>query len=163
MSILSAGVVTIVLSRSGWEVKKASKEISAALSETRVQALSRANAWMEIKYDGNKGCYVISTSYCGDVELGKKCDITYEARGAGATQKIDGSHPFILSYARASGVFLPMIGSVSTSTADDGSRLASYNYLPGDIYCEKITVSAGGKGYELTLYPETGKHELNKK
>lgn len=162
MSILSAGVVTIVLSRSSWEIKKASREISAALSETRAQSLSRANAWMEIRYDSSKG-YVISTSYCGDVTLGKKCDITYEARGAGYAQKIDGSHPFILSYERASGAFLPMIGSVTTSTADDGSRLASYNYLPGDVYCETITVSAGGTGYELTLYPETGKHELNKK
>lgn len=163
MGILSAGVVTIVLSRSNWEVKKASKEVSAALSETRAQALSRANAWMQIKYDGTKG-YVISTSYSGDVVLGKSCTVSYGVRGDSSTQQIDGSHPFILSYDRASGAFLPVIGSVSTSTADDGSRLATYNYLAGDPLCEKITIVAGNNiGYELTLYPETGKHELNKK
>lgn len=164
MSVLSAGIVTIVISRSGWETRKASEKISAALSETRAQALAKANAWMEIRYDGTDG-YVISTSYCGDVVLGDSCEISYETRGAaGSAQKVDGSHPIILSYDRASGAFLPMIAYVTTSTADDGQRLASYTYLSGNVSCEKITVAAGNTYvYEMTLYPETGKHEWHKK
>lgn len=164
MSVLSAGIVTIVISRTGWETRKASEKISAALSETRAQALAKANAWMEIRYDGTDG-YVISTSYCGDVVLGDSCEISYETRGAaGSVQKVDGSHPIILSYDRASGAFLPMIAYVTTSTADDGQRLASYTYLSGNVSCEKITVAAGNTYvYEMTLYPETGKHEWHKK
>lgn len=174
MSILCAGVVTTILSRSNWEVKKASREISAALSETRVQALAKENACMEISYEESKGGYVISTSYCGDVVLGKNIAITYEQEGATSSVDVKGK-PLILSYERASGAFLPMIDPNSTTrtadgtrlatvgTAADGTRITSYNYFPGEVHCTKITVSAGGKGYELTLYPETGKHELNKK
>lgn len=178
MSILCAGVVTTVLSRSNWGIKKASKEISAALSETRVQALAKENACMEISYEEDKGGYVISTSYCGDVVLGKDITISYKQEGTNNSVDVK-DKPLILSYERASGAFLPMIDPDFMTRAKDGTGLATvdtvkgdngndirityYTYLPGNVHCEKITISAvKHHGYELTLHWETGKHELKK-
>lgn len=150
MAILSAGVVTIVLSRSGREANSASQKISTVLSETRAQALAKENAWMKISYDTDKG-YVIETSYSGDVVLGKKIEISYTTEG-GSSVLISGSGSLILSYKRASGEFYPM-----------GSIDAAQKFIPGSDYCDKIKVSAGAAHhYELTLIKETGRNELEK-
>lgn len=149
LGILSAGVVTIVLSRSGREAQKAAKEISAALSETRAQALAKTQAWMKIKMNDD-GEYVIETSYSGNVTLGKKCTISYVGGGSGTISKTE--PPLILSYDRASGAFYP-VGSDNTTPT----------FPLSNGYCKTIIVSVGSnRMYELTLYTETGKHELKK-
>lgn len=148
LGILSAGVVTIVLSRSGREAQKAAQQISAALSETRAQALAKTQAWMRIKMN-TAGEYVIETSYSGNVTLGKKCTISYVGGGSGT---ISETESLILSYDRASGAFYPV-----------GSDDTTLTFPLSNGYCKTITVSVGSnRMYELTLYKETGKHELKK-
>ncbi|MCM1282450.1 MAG: type II secretion system GspH family protein [Muribaculaceae bacterium] len=164
MALLTTGVVNIVLSQSDWYCRKAADEISTALSETRAQALAKANAWMELKYDSTNG-YVISTSYSKDVVLGDHFDVTFESKPSGSTTGTDydvKTTPLIISYNRGSGAFTYRISSVTVGTYDDGSRSAVYNYASGNEYCTKITVSNGKSTYELTLYPETGKHDKQK-
>lgn len=165
MSIFTVGVVTIVISQSDWYCRKAADEIDAALSETRSQALAKSSAWMELAYDATDG-YVIRSSYAGDTVLGNRCVVTFETNAGGSAPVDVQTTPLILSYARASGAFLPRITSVNQTTESDGMSIATYNYAGTSEYCTKITVTGtngGGKTYELTLYPETGKHKCEKK
>lgn len=159
LGILSAGVVTIVLSRSGREAQKAAQQISAALSETKVQALAKTQAWMVISYNTTDG-YVLSTSYSGKVVLGKDITITYQQKDPTDSVDIDENtskiKPLILSYKRESGEFLPR-GSIIDADAE------KYEFNMSNGYCEIITVSAGSAyQYELKLFKDTGRHEMKK-
>lgn len=170
MSILAAGVVSIVLSRSDWSCRKASDLISTALSETRADALAKTNAWMQIEYDSTEG-YILKTSYAADVKLGTQCEIYYETSQGGGEKLLnaDGSsvNPLTLSFARGSGEFLGIITAVNQQTAADGSPYVVYDYLQDsgkNVYCTKLVVrkGSGGHQYVITLYPETGKYSCER-
>lgn len=147
LGIVAVGMSVIVLSTSSYRQKQTVQEISSSLSETRVQALSKSNAWMEIKQNTD-GSYVISTSYAGDVILTKDCTIGYTKEGDAAVVPISMSNSLILTYDRSTGGF----ADIKTRNAD--------NSLSGTgAYCESITVSKGSKALVITLYKETGKHK----
>lgn len=163
MALFTVGVVSVVLSQSDYQCRKAADQIDSALSETRSQALAKTGAWMELTYDSADG-YVLRTSYAGDVVLGTSCVVTFTDEGSSSPEDVQAT-PLILSYSRGSGAFQHRIASVSTNTVDDGSTIPVYTYA-GSAYCEKIVVSnAGGGGhtYELTLDHETGKHQYERK
>ena len=137
MAVVATGMVVGVYSSATWKSKKAVEQIDQALSETRVQALSKTNAWMEIKYQGEH--YVLMTSYAADVILDGK---------------------FTLTYDRSSGAFSGVKASVSTSADETTyqSRYAADGITV--LYCDRITITQGSREWNITLSPETGKHTV---
>lgn len=101
MAIVSTGVVISVYSSAGWKAKKAITEMDQVLSETRVQALSKTQAWMELTKSGDD--YVLKTSYASDVVLDGRFTITYHTNDGAVTDVA--VQDMILSFDRASGAF----------------------------------------------------------
>lgn len=157
LSIVATGVLVSVFSSSGWRAKKVVEALNQALSETRVQALSKSNAWMEI--NEKDGGYVIRTSYSSDVVLDGRFTITYHTAEDDQTYDAK-TQPMILSYDRGSGAFSGVISSVTQS-----GDAVTYTMRYGDdgktlLHCDQITVSQGSKTWIIKLYPETGKHSV---
>ena len=147
LAIIAAGSATLFLSTSTYRAKQAVEEIRATMSETRMQALSKTNAWMELKQRAD-GTYVITTSYSGDAVLGSSYTITYTKDGDATAVPISTTNSLILTYDRSSGGF----SDIKTRNADDS--------LSGTgAYCDSITVSKGPKNFVIRLYKDTGKHK----
>ena len=157
MAVVATGRVVGVYSSATWKAKKAVEQMDQALSETRVQALSKTNAWMEIKYQGDH--YVLMTSYASDVALDGRFIVTYHTREDDA--KLDAKDvPLILTYDRSSGAFSGVKASITTSA--DGTVYQSRYASDGTtvLYCDVITISQGSREWNITLSPETGKHTV---
>lgn len=157
MAVVATGMVVGVYSSATWKSKKAVEQIDQALSETRVQALSKTNAWMEIKYQGEH--YVLMTSYAADVILDGKFTLTYHTR-EDKTEADAKDIPLILTYDRSSGAFSGVKASVSTSADETTyqSRYAADGITV--LYCDRITITQGSREWNITLSPETGKHTV---
>jgi prepilin-type N-terminal cleavage/methylation domain-containing protein len=155
MAILGSGVFISVFSSSAYRARQAAREIDSVLTETRVQALSKEGAWMEIDcVDTAKKKYVIKTSYSEDITVGGGITITYEVAGSSGTKSITGNditaNALALSYNRSTGGFTPML----IATAEDGT------YTSGSDYCSKITITGGSRTYVINLSRNTGRHTL---
>jgi hypothetical protein len=149
-----------MFSSSSYRGRQTARKIDTELTETRVQALSKSNAWMQIVYDSGTKRYVLKTSYGEDQDLGGTITICYTKDGESTETKItddgSGAVSLALSYDRATGGFLPMLTAV-TSTG----------YTAGTEYCSKITVYCGknvtgsdAKCFEISLAKNTGRHTL---
>lgn len=158
MAILMAGVVLTVLSAPSYNVKKAVEQIDDALTETRVQALSKTDAWMEIKYDSTAKKYQIVTSYGSTISLSGKMDIVYTTKDDPTTEVRVDAQPLVLSYDRSSGAFTPLIKDSSLSGTREYYTVSSTE----DMYCDTILVKTDTKNYIFTLYKATGRHEVSK-
>lgn len=150
LGILTVGCFTIFLSTSTYKAKKAVTEIDLALSNTRMHAVSKANAWMKIEY--KNGHYVIASSYTQDVVLDGDFSISYTTTAGGGTADAKDT-PFILTYDRASGAFKEIMSSV----AGDGTYTPMFGGT-SPVYCNGITVTKGSNSFLITLYHQTGKH-----
>lgn len=148
MAILATGTITIVLSVSSYRAKQAAEEISATMSETRVQALSKTSAWMEIRQETD-GTYMIGTSYAGDTRLANSYTISYTKEGDATEVPIQTSNPLVLTYDRSTG------GFADIKIKDPGGNLSGTG-----TYCDSITVRKGSKAFVIRLYKESGKHKF---
>lgn len=146
-AIFTTGTIAIVLSVSSYRAKQAVEEISATMSETRVQALSKTSAWLEIRQEAD-GTYVIGTSYAGDTRLAKSYTISYTKEGDATAVLIQPSTPLVLTYDRSTGGF-----------ADIKVKDPDGNLSGTGVYCDSITVSKGSKTFVIRLYKESGKHK----
>lgn len=146
-AVLVTGVVSMFLSVSTYRAKQAVKLIDSAMSETRVQALSKTSAWMELSAKSD-GTYVIVTSYAGEELLNKSYTISYTIEGSAAEVPITAAAPLVLTYDRSTGGF------------SDLKTLEADGTLTGrGVYCDSITVSKGSKSFKIRLYRDTGKHK----
>ena len=133
MAIVSTGVVISVYSSAGWKAKKAITEMDQVLSETRVQALSKTQAWMELE---------------------GRFTITYHTNDGAVTDVA--VQDMILSFDRASGAF---------SGLYTDSTLQTCRYVGASaevLQCDEIIVTQGSREWKIRLYPETGKHKVEK-
>lgn len=147
LAIIGSVVVGTFMNVSPYRAKKAIKLISSVMSETRVQALSRTVAWMEIKQDAD-GTYVIVTSYAGEQRLSKDYTISYtDDQNPSATVIADGTS-LILTYDRSSGSF----SDIKVRQPDDTLNGTG-------AYCNSIIITKGSKEYKITLYKDSGKHK----
>lgn len=152
MAIVSTGVVISVYSSAGWKAKKAITEMDQALSETRVQALSKTQAWMELTKSGDD--YVLKTSYASDVVLDGRFTITYHTNDGAVTDVA--VQDMILSFDRASGAF-------SGLYTDSTLQICRYVGVSAEVLqCDEIIVTQGSREWKIRLYPETGKHKVEK-
>lgn len=152
MAIVSTGVVVSVYSSAGWKAKKAITEMDQALSETRVQALSKTQAWMELTKSGDD--YVLKTSYASDVVLDGRFTITYHTNDGAVTDVA--VQDMILSFDRASGAFS---GLYTDSTLQTSRYVGASAEV---LQCDEIIVTQGSREWKIRLYPETGKHKVEK-
>lgn len=152
MAIVSTGVIVSVYSSAGWKAKKAVMQIDQALSETRVQALSKTQAWMELTKLGDD--YVLKTSYASDVVLDGRFTITYHTNDGSTTDVT--TQDMILSFDRASGAFS---GLYTDSTLQTSKYVGASAEI---LQCDQIIVTQGSREWIIRLYPETGKHKVEK-
>lgn len=156
MAVLAVGVVVAIGSLAGWRVTDCASDVDAALKETKVNAMSKFSAYMEIRYDGASGDYFLQESGLDAEKIASgNITITYTTNKGDVIGVEDGV-PLIISYDRSSGAFKPVISSV----ADDGT----FSFLTdsdGDyVYCSQIVITNGSKTKTITLVKDTGKHSL---
>jgi prepilin-type N-terminal cleavage/methylation domain-containing protein len=155
LAVLSTGVVITVLSSSSYGAQQVAKEIDSALTEARVQALSKSDAWIEIEYDDSLKKYVIKTSYASDLVLSGSSRITISytksenVGDAEVTTKVTSTDKLGLKYDRSTGAFKYIVTDVETGATD------------GSNYCRSIKISGGSKTYEIKLSQKTGRHTLS--
>jgi prepilin-type N-terminal cleavage/methylation domain-containing protein len=147
LAVMTTGVMVSVYTSASYNAKQVAQEIDSALTECRVQALSKTDAWMQIAYDDSLKKYVIKTSYATDQVLSgsNRVTISYtKPNDDGSdveTVELTGSNTLTLKYNRSSGAFLPIV--------EDGAK-----------YCSSILISSGSKTCEITLSQLTGRHTL---
>lgn len=121
---------------SGRQVIGCAKEIESYISQTKVQALSRASAKLEI-FVKSDGVYVNLSVEGRDVKVGKSgIQVKYKTTD-GAEVSLTESERLVISFDRSSGAF---------------------QTLPGlSTYCKEITVEGGRHSRKIILIPQTGK------
>jgi prepilin-type N-terminal cleavage/methylation domain-containing protein len=172
LGVMMLFVGSVLYSKGDWKVKKAAQKVAEALSETRVNALAKTNAWMQIKYDSTTQHYILSTSYDGDVDLGsgKDFSITFDAKQKGTTSvdtyKLDHFEGLVISYKRADGTFADVCSHISQTVDADGKTRETPEPQSGfeNRVCTNIKLWQGTKERAvITLYPESGKYSYERK
>ncbi len=143
MAVLAAVGVTMIGQLSTWRLNKCFNAFKSAMSETRVQAMSKSAASMTLKVDAD-GNIVIDKSYDSEeIVGGDEITVTY-SNSAGTTDINIIDEELVISYDRSSGTFKPI------GTDDDGNK----------IYCTEVTFTKGNHKKVVKLYTDTGKYEV---
>lgn len=141
--ISTAGAISINLIL-GMDVKEAASEIENYMRKTKVTAMSKASATMELYQDPADGNYYIEMSTetvpkkIGNSGLTITC---YTRDGGDIGESISDTSRLFISFDRSSGAFLP-IGA-------------------GSDYYTEIEVKKGNKISIIHLVPETGKYYIS--
>lgn len=140
MAVVTTGGVLSFSLVTGRQVIGCTEEIVSYISQTKVQALSRADAQLEI-FVKNDGVYVNLSVEGRDVKVGKSgLQVKYKTQN-GAEMTLSETDRLKLTFDRSSGAFLALAdGTV------DGS------------YCVEITVENGRHSRTIILVPQTGKY-----
>lgn len=149
LGIVTVGGFTLFLSVSSYRAKMAVKDVDLALSNTRMHAISKSDAW--IRFDYVNDHYVLKTSYNPDMVLKGDFTMTY-VTSAGDTYDPK-TKPFVLTYDRSSGAFK----DIKSSAGGGGSYTSMYGGTT-PVYCTQIKIEKGSHTFIITLYPQTGKH-----
>lgn len=143
VAILSGGVLMMFGTLNGWRVRECSDKLTAAMSETKVQAMSKTSAQMTIFFNEDEG-YILDKSFAEQEKLaGTKITITY-SDSVGSKHIDIKNDPLIISYDRSSGSFQ------SIGTDESGNAL----------YCSEIVIQQGKRERRIVFYTETGKYEI---
>lgn len=143
IAVLSTGVFMMVGTLTGWRVRECSDKLTAAMSETKVQAMSKTSAWMTISFDEDKG-YILDKSFEGqEIIAGTHITITYSDSSGNKNVSIK-NNPLTISYDRSSGSFQ------SIGTDESGNAL----------YCSEIVIQQGKHERKILFYTETGKYKI---
>ena len=97
---------------------------------------------------------MLKTSYASDVVLDGRFTITYHTNDGAVTDVA--VQDMILSFDRASGAF---------SGLYTDSTLQTCRYVGASaevLQCDEIIVTQGSREWKIRLYPETGKHKVEK-
>lgn len=156
MAVLAAGVVVGIGTLAGWRVTDCASDIDIALKETKVNAMSKFSAYMEVRYDGATGDYFLQESGMQAEKIASgNITVTYTTDKGASIDVTDGA-PLILSYNRSSGAFMPVIASVEADGTFDFLTDSDGDYT----YCSEIIITNGSKEKIITLVKDTGKHTL---
>ncbi len=144
VGIVSVGGLYSISVVTGQNIKSCAKKLESAINETRVFALSKSQAKMEL-YTNADGVFVkvyADASATGTEEkIGKTgISIKYEDT-AGNEVELNSGTTLTISFDRSSGAFRPLTGST-------------------DKYCEAVILEEGSRKYTLRMIPQTGKFYL---
>lgn len=119
-------------------VKGCTDYLYGYLGKTRIDAMSKASAELEIYRNSNGEYYAKLSTETEETKIGKSpLEISYYINNDTTKYIISDSNILKLSFDRSSGAFLPLEGSAN--------------------YCEKIIIKGGAKESVILLVPETGK------
>lgn len=155
LAVLAAGVVVGIGSLGGWRVTNCASDINSSMKNTRVNAMSKSSAYMQIRCDSNGDYFLMESGKQEEKVASGSISITYETNNGVTVDITDGS-PLILSYRRSSGAFMPII----TNVRDDGTFTFMTDAGGAYCYCSKIVITNGTKTKTITLVKDTGKHTL---
>jgi prepilin-type N-terminal cleavage/methylation domain-containing protein len=150
LAVFSIGVCMTVFTSSSRNARSVATEINSALSEARVQALSKSDASLEFAYDDSLGKYVLKPSYNSEMVLNGsnrvKIQYTESVNIGDAETLVDvtDTDTLTLTYDRSTGGFQP----IRTDGTDK-------------YYCRSIRISGGSKTYVIKLSTETGRNTLS--
>lgn len=135
MAVLSTVGVLSFAVVSGRYVSSCAEELISYIGDTRMEALSRASAELEI-FVKNDGVYVHPSVEARDIKIGKAgIEVSYTAGGANVT--LSETERLVLSFDRSSGAFTPLNG--------------------GANYCDEIRIVSGRHSARIVVVPQTGK------
>lgn len=136
MAVLgTVGVLSFAMV-SGRQVTSCTEEVESYINQTKMQALSRASAELEI-FVKSDGVYVNLSVEGRDVKVGKAgIQVKYKTDG-GTEVTLSDSERLVLSFDRSSGAFSTLNG--------------------GSAYCKEITIESGSHSGKIILIPQTGK------
>lgn len=163
LAVMAAGVVSGIGQVAGWRVTDCASDIDIAMKNTKVNAMSKSSAWLEISVDASGDYYLQEKGGAKEKIASGNISITYtNNRGRTVDIKDEIGRRLIISYNRSSGAFTPVIKEVE----DDGSfTFMKYKNLDGSesnsfVYCSSITITNGTRTKTITLVKDTGKHTL---
>lgn len=131
VGVLSFGML------SGRQVISCAEELESYIAETKVQALSRANAELEI-FVKDDGVYVNLSVEGRDIQIGKS-GLTVKYRAGGTEVTLSDTERLVISFDRASGAFKPLSGYAT------------------ETYCDEIIIENGTHTRKIVMYSRTGK------
>lgn len=135
MAILGTVSVLSFATLTGRQVTSCASEIESYISQTKMQALSRAGAELRI-FVKSDGVYVNMSVEGRDVKVGKSgIQVRYTSNGTEVT--LSDSVDLVLSFDRSSGAFTTLNG--------------------GEYYCEEIIIESGNHSQKIICIPLTGK------
>lgn len=166
MTVLTVGTVMGMSSVFQMEYHTVAKNIVANLNYTQTAAMAKSLAYLTLTSE--KDAYYITVTEGKDDKqkttrkklCSRKNEIYYTTSQKPEPQELKEGESLCLSYRKTSGASLPMILSVS----EDGQfSFASYNDADGttqDVYCTGIEVKREEKTKKITIYPKTGKCQI---
>lgn len=155
LAVLATGVVVGIGQLAGWRVTDCASDIDSAMKNTRINAMSKSSAYLEISYDAAGNYYLQEKGEDREKIASGNISIIYTTN-RGTELDITEESPLIISYNRSSGAFAPVISQVE----EDGSFIFMTHADGNYVYCSKITITNGTKTKTITLIKDTGKHIL---
>lgn len=164
ISILVGTMTYSINSVSPMRAKKFTSDLSALISQCRVNTMSGAPAptYLELSQD-DKGEYY-GTLYEGGTDaahikaqqkLGGGDISCSFSTGASDSYTISAAQPLRLAFDRTTGA------SVKLPDIKDAANVPLNAGIVGD-YCMSISIASGGGSYTITLVPETGYHSVSR-
>ena len=175
MAILLGVLIPSFNSILGFEAQKATKNIEAALSKTKVEAMNRLVGEMKLEYreDGYYITYYLdrgeesrSRSSLADQEIkiaNAKVNISYQlSDGIEVNMKEAVKSSLILTYNRDTGAFRPVQTDVLSPQAvqkaiDDVTNIP---FLDSGKQCEWIKIQCGFRTRTIVLHQESGSYTV---
>ena len=143
MGVLAVGGLLSMSLVFGQNIKSCYKELESYLQQTRMMAMSRADATLKI-YTKVDGVYVYPSVENREIKIGKVgISVSYHDTN-GNTVDVTGATELEISFDRSSGAFKPI--SISSGVSN---------------YCDMIKLTDGDRTYQLKLAPKTGKFYLD--
>lgn len=142
MSVVVAIGITSFSLVVGQNIRGCTADVQGYIAQTRVQALSRSDAQLEI-FTTNKGVFVNLSTEGRDVKIGRPTIGISYTTNQGTTVMLSETQKLVLKFNRSTGAFQPI--------GNDGTM---------DIFCTQITLTAGGRTMVIKLVPQTGKYYL---
>lgn len=183
-AILLGIIIPSVGSLTRFRANKTTEELTAALDQTRTEAMSRLAGELCIYQDsegnyciqyyldrGKNSDYVVPSQ--PEVIAGKnsRVNIKYFIEGDSQAKSIEGDQKLILSYDRDTGGFLPILSNIVTSeemeeywaAVEDGQWVDMPVRQNGEKnYCERIVVYRGDTEYKsIHLEKKTGTYTVS--
>ncbi len=136
MGIVAVGGLISMSLVSGQNAKGCCEELESYIQQTRMTAMSRADATLKI-YTKSDGVYVRLSTASEEVRIGKVGISASYVDTGGNTVNLTSGTELEISFDRSSGAFKPLGG--------------------GTNYCDKIVLKQGERIYTLKMIPRTGK------
>lgn len=138
LAVISSGTFISINSIYGLNAKKCTNQIYSYLGKTKIEAMSKSSAVLEIYQGPDKNYYAKLSTETEPIKIGKSTlEISYFTNNNPSKHVISQTNPLKLTFDRSSGSLQPLEGSTD--------------------FCEKIVVGTGSKELAIDIIPETGK------